>query len=65
MIDLHNCLKVCDSLNGGEIYLELPDYEYITLDSLDSSWTDEQFILDGENPYEDKRWANTIQADYD
>ena len=65
IIDLHNCLTVCDSLNGGEIYLELPDYEYVTLDSLDSSWTDEQFILDGENPYEDKIWANSIKGDYD
>ena len=56
-----NNIIVADLDDDNELYLEIPKQQEVHLEDLNPEWTQDSYVLDGENPYEDQGRLNQLK----
>ena len=56
-----NNIIVADLDDDNELYLEIPKQQEVNLEDLNPEWTQDSYVLDGENPYEDQGRLNQLK----
>lgn len=57
-----NMIQILDLGDDNELYVELPPYPRVSLENLNSDWTDLAYKVEGENVFEDDQRRNQIRS---